>query len=464
MDTYRLDDCICAISSGLAPSGIGIVRMSGEGCIDIADKIIKLKNGKLADKESHTIHYGHIYDGEKMVDEIMVILMRAPHTYTKEDVVEINCHGGPYIMNKILYLLAGNGARIADRGEFTKRAFLNGRIDLSKAEAVMDLIASESEYAASNSISQIEGSLYKEIVSIREDLLYNIAYIEAGLDDPEHIDLDEYQETLVSKIKEIISRVDKLISSYDNGKIIKEGITTGIIGKPNVGKSSLLNYLVGHERAIVTDVAGTTRDTVEETVNLDGILLKLIDTAGIRESSDVVEAIGINKAKEIYENADLILLLLDNSVGITEDDKKLLGLINNKKAIILINKTDVDNKIEESEIKSFLEDDNNVHIVEISVKNNIGVDKISNIIKEMFYNDEIKYNDEVCISNVRHKTLLDEAKAHLEDVVNAVLADVPEDIYSVDMYISYAKLGEIIGMDTGEDVVNEIFSKFCMGK
>ena len=276
--------------------------------------------------------------------------------------------------------------------------------------------------------------------------------------------MDEYQETLVSKIKEIISRVDKLISSYDNGKIIKEGITTGIIGKPNVGKSSLLNYLVGHERAIVTDVAGTTRDTVEETVNLDGILLKLIDTAGIRESSDVVEAIGINKAKEIYENADLILLLLDNSVGITEDDKKLLGLINNKKAIILINKTDVDNKIEESEIKSFLEDDNNVHIVEISVKNNIGVDKISNLIKEKIYNDELKYNDEECISNVRHKTLLDEAKAHLEDVVNAVLADVPEDIYSVDMYISYAKLGEIIGMDTGEDVVNEIFSKFCMGK
>ena len=346
-------DTIAAIATGMTHSGIGIIRVSGDEAICVADKIFKAaaKNNKLENAESHTIHYGFIYDNENVLDEVMVSVMRAPRSFTTEDTVEINCHGGILMMNRILELVIKNGARLAEPGEFTKRAFLNGRIDLSKAEAVMDVISSKNELALKSSVSQLRGSVSTAIKKLREEIIFEIAFIESALDDPEHISLEGYPEKLLKKVDNLLISVDKMIISADNGKIVKEGINTVIVGKPNAGKSSLLNLLVGEEKAIVTDVAGTTRDILEENIKLHGIGLNIIDTAGIRTTEDVVEKIGVEKAKKYALEADLIIYVVDSSVDFDESDYEILELIQDKKCIVLLNKTDWEAKVSEKNLR-----------------------------------------------------------------------------------------------------------------
>lgn len=479
-------ETIAAIATAMSNSGIGIIRISGEDAISVADKIYQSKNRnkKLSQVKSHTIHYGFIYDKGELVDEVMVAVMKAPNSYTTEDTVEINCHGGILIMNRILEAVLKNGARLAEPGEFTKRAFLNGRIDLSKAEAVMDVIQSKNEYALKSSINQLNGAVFEAIKKLREEIIYEIAFIESALDDPEHISIEGYNEKLSVKIENLTKRISKLIASSDNGKMLREGINTVIVGKPNVGKSSLLNLLVGEEKAIVTNIAGTTRDVLEETIKLHGIGLNIIDTAGIRSTEDVVEKIGVEKAKKYAADADLIVYVVDSSVDLDESDEEIIELIKNKNAIILLNKTDLDsvvteeylckklNEMEERKIsgnenKSFLEK-TEVHgkykIIKTSTKENIGIDLFENTIKDMFFHDELKFNDEVFITNMRHKEALLDAYDSLCMVKKSLEDNMPEDFYSIDLMSAYASLGMIIGEEVGEDLVNEIFSKFCMGK
>ena len=332
------NDTIAAIATGMTNSGIGIIRMSGNQAIEIADQVFRSKSGqKVSEMQSHTIHYGFIFDQDEMIDEIMLLIMKAPQSFTTEDTIEIDCHGGVYVMKRILETVIKNGARPAEPGEFTKRAFLNGRIDLTKAEAIMDLIHSQNEYAHHNSISQIRGSLYERIVKVREKLLYEIAMIESALDDPEHISLDGYSERLSSIINGLVKELNQLILTFDNGRILQEGIRTVIVGKPNVGKSSLLNIMVGEERAIVTDIAGTTRDVIEETINLEGINLRILDTAGIRDTNDVVEKIGVERAKKYADEADLIIYIVDASNELDENDHEIMKMIQEKNAVVLLN-------------------------------------------------------------------------------------------------------------------------------
>ena len=347
-------DTIAAISTAMTNSGIGIIRISGDEAISIANKIVVFKNNhkKLIDMKSHTIHYGFIYDGNDFIDEVMVSVMKAPYSYTTEDTVEINCHGGIMVMNTILEVVIKNGARLAEPGEFTKRAFLNGRIDLTKAEAVMDVINSKNVYAMKSSAKQLKGEVYSVIKGLRDDIIYEIAFIESALDDPEHISLEGYPEKLSLKTKDLLSKIDNLIKKYDNGKIIKEGINTVIVGKPNVGKSSLLNLLAGEDKAIVTDIAGTTRDVLEESVRMNDILLNIIDTAGIRNTEDVVEKIGVDKAKKYASDADLIIFVIDSSVPLEETDKEIIELIKDKKVIVLLNKSDLKQIVSEEMIKA----------------------------------------------------------------------------------------------------------------
>ncbi|MDE6608566.1 MAG: tRNA uridine-5-carboxymethylaminomethyl(34) synthesis GTPase MnmE [Lachnospiraceae bacterium] len=479
-------ETIAAIATAMSNSGIGIIRISGEDAISIADKIYhsKNRNKKLFQVKSHTIHYGFIYDKEELIDEVMVAVMKAPNSYTTEDTVEINCHGGILIMNRILEIILKNGARLAEPGEFTKRAFLNGRIDLSKAEAVMDVIQSQNEYALKSSINQLNGAVFEAVKKLREEIIYEIAFIESALDDPEHISIEGYNEKLSVKIEDLTKRISKLIASSDNGKMLKEGINTVIVGKPNVGKSSLLNLLVGEEKAIVTNVAGTTRDVLEETINLHGIGLNIIDTAGIRSTEDIVEKIGVEKAKKYAADADLIVYVVDSSVDFDESDEEIIELIRDKNAIVLLNKTDLDSVITEeylckkldeieeknnsgNENKSFSEK-SDIHgshkIIKTSTKENIGIDIFENTIKDMFFHDELKFNDEVFITNMRHKEALSDAYDSLIMVKKSLEDDMPEDFYSIDLMSAYASLGMIIGEEVGEDLVNEIFSKFCMGK
>lgn len=457
-------ETIAAIATGMTNSGIGIIRISGSDAISVADKIFKAgnKNIKLENVESHTIHYGFIYDEDNLIDEVMVSVMKGPRSFTAEDTVEINCHGGILIMNRILELSIKNGARLAQPGEFTKRAFLNGRIDLSEAEAVMDVISSKNEMALKNSVSQLRGVISDKIREMRNEIIYEIAFIESALDDPEHISLDGYTERLRKKTENILNNVDKLISSADNGKIMKEGINTVIVGKPNAGKSSLLNLLVGEEKAIVTDIAGTTRDVLEESINLNGITLNIIDTAGIRNTNDIVEKIGVEKAKKIASEADLIIYVADSSVDFDENDFEILKLIQNKKCIILLNKTDLKSKITEEDLKKKINSD--VEIIKTSTKENTGIDKFENKVKEMFFHGDINLNDELIITNMRHKEALIEAKESLNQVIKSLNDDMPEDFYSIDLMSAYNSLGAIIGEEVGDDLVNEIFSKFCMGK
>ena len=455
-------DTIAAIATALTPSGIGIIRISGQDAMDIIDRIYKSKNNdKLLSKvKSHTIHYGYIFDGEEMIDEVMVLIMRAPNSYTKEDTVEIDCHGGVFVMKRILETVLKHGARPAEPGEFTKRAFLNGRIDLSQAESVIDIINSKNEYALNSSLSQLKGSVKNDIIQNREKIIHEIAFIETALDDPEHISLDGYPEKLNNIVNGILDEITTLIKSADNGKIIKEGIKTAIVGKPNAGKSSLLNILVGEERAIVTDIEGTTRDTLEENINLNGISLNIIDTAGIRHTEDVVEKIGVDKAKDCIERADLVIYVIDSSKDLDGNDLAIIEQIKDKKAIVLLNKSDLSSKTGVEDVKKYI----NKPIISISAKEETGINDLENTIKNMFFNGEISFNDEVMITNVRHKNALIDAKESLELVVNSIQNGLPEDFFSIDLMNAYESLGTIIGEALEEDLVNEIFSKFCMGK
>ncbi len=461
-------ETIAAVATAMSNAGIGIVRISGEEAVSIADKIYRSKNQKkkLSDVKSHTIHYGFIYDGEDLIDEVMVAVMLAPKTYTAENTVEINCHGGVLIMNRILETVIKNGARLAEPGEFTKRAFLNGRIDLSKAEAVMDVIHSKNEFALKASVNQLRGSVYEKIKVLREEIIYEIAFIESALDDPEHISTEGYSEKLFGKVENLLKRIDKLIASSDNGKMLKEGINTVIVGKPNAGKSSLLNLLVGEEKAIVTDIAGTTRDVLEENIKLHGIGLNIIDTAGIRSTEDVVEKIGVEKAKKYASDADLIIYVVDSSVDFDESDEEIIKLIQGKNAIVLLNKTDLKAVITEQNLSKKLENttEGKYKIIKTSTKENTGIDIFEDTIKDMFFQDKLKMNDEVFITNMRHKEALQDAYNSLLMVKRSLEDDMPEDFYSIDLMSAYASLGMIIGEEVGDDLVNEIFSKFCMGK
>ncbi len=461
----NIDTTIAAISTAMSSSGIGIVRMSGSQAVEIADRVYMSKsNKKLGEQKTHSIHYGYIADEEETIDEVLVMLMRGPHTYTGEDTVEINCHGGVFVMKRILEVLIKNGARPAEPGEFTKRAFLNGKMDLSQAEAVGDLIVSQNEYALQSSIQQLKGNVRNKITEIRSKIIYHTAFIETALDDPEHISVEGYGETLKLVVEELLLEVCSLLNSCEDGRIIKEGLKTVILGKPNAGKSSLLNLLVKEDRAIVTDIAGTTRDTLEEHINLQGISLNIIDTAGIRETGDLVEQIGVDKAKEQAELADLILYVIDASVPLDDSDKEIFELIENKKTILLLNKTDLETVVSREELESNEKISKDIKIIEFSAKQQNGVEELEETIKNMFFAGNLAFNNEIYITNVRHKTALKEAKEALEKVMESIEMGMPEDFYFIDLMDAYELLGNITGETIGEDLVNEIFSKFCMGK
>ena len=457
---------IAAISTAMTESGIGIVRMSGEEAFQIADKIYRSKKGNkvLSEQKSHTIHYGYIVDGDETIDEVLVMLMRGPHSFTGEDTVEINCHGGVFVVKKILETTIKYGARPAQPGEFTKRAFLNGRIDLSQAEAVIDVIQSKNEYALKSSVSQLKGNIKKKINEIRNEILYHTAFIETALDDPEHISVDGYGEQLKVVVDNHLKEIKELLASADDGRIIKEGINTVIVGKPNAGKSSLLNLMVGEDRAIVTDIAGTTRDVLQETINLQGISLNIMDTAGIRNTEDIVEKIGVEKAISHANDADLIIYVIDSSTPLDENDYKILEIVRKKKTIILLNKSDLDMMITRKDVEDILPEKDMIPVIEISAKNQKGIDELEEALKEMFYKGSISFNSEIYITNVRQKTALQDAYESLRKVKESIELGMPEDFYSIDLMDAYESLGNITGETIGEDLVNEIFSKFCMGK
>ena len=456
-------DTIAAIATGMSNSGIGIVRISGDDALQVISRIYRNKKGEpknLSQVKSHTIHYGYIYDGEERLDEVLVMIMKGPNSYTAEDTVEIDCHGGVFIVKKILETVIRNGARTAEPGEFTKRAFLNGRIDLAQAEAVADVIQSTNEYALKSSVSQLAGSVSRKIRELREKILYEIAFIESALDDPEHISLDGYPERLLAALEPMVKQVERLLASCDDGRVMSEGIKTVILGKPNAGKSSLMNVLLGEERAIVTDIAGTTRDTLEEHINLQGISLHVVDTAGIRDTEDVVEKIGVNRAMKAAKGADLIIYVADGSRPLDESDREIMELIHDKKAIVLLNKTDLELTVD----KEALEEQCGHRVIPISAKEEHGIGDLEKEIQSMFYHGEIAFNDQVYITNARHKEALEAALRSLRMVRSSVLDGMPEDFYSIDLADAYEQLGLILGEAVDDDVVNEIFSKFCMGK
>lgn len=455
-------DTIAAIATAMTPSGIGIIRISGDDSFELIDKIYKSKSGKklLSQCDSHTVHYGFIYDGDEKIDEVMVLIMRAPNTYTREDTIEIDCHGGVFVMKRILETVIKYGARPAEPGEFTKRAFLNGRIDLSQAESVIDVINSKNEFALKNSLSQLNGAVLDSIKQIREVLLHEIAFIESALDDPEHISLESYPQKLLLIVDNQMKSIDKLLKSSDNGRILKEGINTVIVGKPNAGKSSLLNILVGADRAIVTDIAGTTRDVLEEQINLDGITLNLVDTAGIRDTDDIVEKIGVDRAKQYADSADLIIYVIDSSTELDDNDFSIIDILKDKNAIVLLNKSDLSTITTEDIVKKYLDKP----VINISAKDRTGIDELESKISEMFLHGQVSFNDEVYITNIRHKNSLTEALNSLKLVVESINNDMPEDFYSIDLMNAYEELGLIIGEAVEDDLMQEIFSKFCMGK
>lgn len=455
-------DTIAAIATGMGNSGIGIIRISGDRAIEIGNIIFKPNNSKKAvsDMESYTAAYGTIEYNGKIYDEVVVLVMKAPKTYTREDVVEFDCHGGITILKEILDLIIRLGARPAQPGEFTKRAFLNGRIDMSQAESVMDLIHAKNEMAVQSSVKQLQGCLKRIIQDMREKLLYNIAYIESALDDPENYSLHTFPQSLRNTVDNLLITVENLIKTSDNGRIIKEGIKTVIVGKPNAGKSSVLNMLLGEERAIVTEVEGTTRDTLEELINIDGITLNIVDTAGIRDTRDVVEQIGVDKAKSNVENADLILYIVDGSMPLNENDYKIMDIIRSKKVITVINKNDMDIVVDKMLITSNID----TRIIELSAKKGTGKSAIKDIVKDMFFNNELSYNNEIYITNLRHKNLLYETRESLNRVIEGLSLNMGEDFLTIDLMAAYSNLGKIIGEELEDDLVNKIFSEFCMGK
>ena len=491
-----ITDTIAAISTALSDSGIGIIRVSGPEALSSVNRIfVNAKyERKLLGYKTHTIHYGYIVDYDyickyddlhvnidfsegklsedvrnHILDEVMVSVMKGPHSFTKEDVVEINCHGGVMMVKKILENVIKTGVRVAEPGEFTKRAFLNGRIDLSEAEAVMDIIHSKSEFALKNSVKQLKGSLSQKIKELRSKMIYEIAYIESALDDPEHYDLTEYPEELRKKILLIQDDIAKLIDSFENGKVWSEGINTVIVGKPNAGKSSLLNAIVGTDRAIVTDIPGTTRDTIEENVMFHGINLHMIDTAGIRNTEDTVEKIGVQKSIDHIEDADLVLYVVDSSVPLSEEDMDIMNLVKNRKCIVLLNKNDLEQIVSENVIREMFSniDANafeNVHIISSSTMKENGMDAFSKLLSDLFINGYVKMNDEVVITNIRHKEALIASEESLQKVLESIDMCMPEDFFSIDLMSAYSSLGYIIGEEVGDDLVQEIFTKFCMGK
>ena len=491
-----ITDTIAAISTALSDSGIGIIRVSGSEALSSVNRIfVNAKyERKLLGYKTHTIHYGYIVDYDyickyddlhvnidfsegklsedvrnHILDEVMVSVMKGPHSFTKEDVVEINCHGGVMMVKKILENVIKTGVRVAEPGEFTKRAFLNGRIDLSEAEAVMDIIHSKSEFALKNSVKQLKGSLSQKIKELRSKMIYEIAYIESALDDPEHYDLTEYPEELRKKILLIQDDIAKLIDSFENGKVWSEGINTVIVGKPNAGKSSLLNAIVGTDRAIVTDIPGTTRDTIEENVMFHGINLHMIDTAGIRNTEDTVEKIGVQKSIDHIEDADLVLYVVDSSVPLSEEDMDIMNLVKNRKCIVLLNKNDLEQIVSENVIREMFSsiDANafeNVHIISSSTMKENGMVAFSKLLSDLFINGYVKMNDEVVITNIRHKEALIASEESLQKVLESIDMCMPEDFFSIDLMSAYSSLGYIIGEEVGDDLVQEIFTKFCMGK
>lgn len=455
-------ETIAAISTAMNNSGIGIIRISGEDAFAIIKKIfIPYRKKNLDETASHTVHYGTITDGGKVIDEVLVLIMKAPHTYTREDTVEIDCHGGMYVLQKTLELVLQNGARPAEPGEFTKRAFMNGRIDLTQAEAVIDVINAENEFALKSAVTQLKGSVSEIVRRERAVLLEQIAYIEAALDDPEHIEMEGYGETLLPVLDQVLSEIQNLIEHADDGRIIKEGVKTVILGKPNVGKSSLLNALSGQERAIVTDIAGTTRDAIEESIRLNDVTLNMIDTAGIRDTEDLIERIGVDKAREYAKDADLIIFIIDVSRPLDENDFEILSLIRRRKAIVLLNKQDLSREADLGRIDKELE---GIPVIETSITKKEGIDALSAVVKEMFYSREISFNDQVYITNIRQKNALVEAAESLRKARQSILDGMSEDFFTIDMMDAYASLGSVIGEAIEDDLADEIFSKFCMGK
>lgn len=462
MREFKQTETIAAIATAMAPSGIGIIRISGEDAVSIAETVFEPKRpGKrLSEEKSHTIHYGYIKDGETVVDEVLLLLMRAPHTYTREDTIEIDTHGGVLVMQRILETVLKHGARPAEPGEFTKRAFLNGRIDLTQAESVIDIIQAKNDNALKSSVSQLRGALSHRISEIRKDLLYELAFIESAIDDPEHYSLDDYPPVLKEKMESVRNSLQDMIDKADNGRILKEGIQTVIAGKPNAGKSSLLNALLGEDRAIVTEIAGTTRDVLSEQIQVDGIGLHIMDTAGIHETEDLVEQIGVQKSKDAMEQADLILFVADAAAGLDENDRTILSEIGDKKAILLLNKTDLEMKIRKEDLEQL----SRHPVLPVSMKEKEGLSELTEMIREMFFQGEISFNDEVYISNLRQKNALVNAKASIEQVLKSLADRMPEDFLTIDMMDAYEELGFIIGESVEDDLVEKIFAEFCMGK
>lgn len=454
----NLDDTIAAISTAVGNGGIGIVRISGPSAIDIADKIfVSPKGKKLSDQKSHTIHFGNIVNNGNIVDEVLVSVMKAPNTYTREDVVEINTHGGYRAVTSVMNTVVEAGARMAEPGEFTKRAFLNGRIDLTQAEAVIDVINAKTDSAKDAAMKRLEGRLAKNIKALREKILTMLAHIEAAIAYPEHDDETMTYNTVALGTNEVMAEVNKLIATADTGKIYKEGIKTVILGRPNVGKSSLLNTLLEEDRAIVTDIPGTTRDTLEEMINVCGIPLNIIDTAGIRKTDNVIEQIGVEKSKSLAEEADLILLMFDGSRELSAEDKELIDLVSDKKVITLVNKLDLVQKIDMAAIAK-------LKPINISVKADKGISQLYEQIKSMFMTGDLNVDSDVLISGERNKASLIKTKQYLENVIETIDNRMPEDFITMDLTEAYQALGEITGETLEEDIIDKIFSEFCLGK
>lgn len=456
-----------------AGGGIGIIRVSGSESMKIVDSIFhpgkfnNEENEALIDKsylqqqKSHTIHYGFIIDGNnEVVDEVMVSVMKAPATYTREDVVEINCHGGNYILQRVMQLLLEKGAFLAEPGEFTKRAFLNGRIDLSQAEAVMKMISSKNEFALQSAVKQLEGSVSKYIQQIREQILYEMGRIESALDDPEHYDLTGYSDELFDKTEQQIVSLQRLLDRFENGRMKSEGINTVIVGKPNAGKSSLMNILLDEDRAIVTDIAGTTRDALQESVRLGGLMLNLIDTAGIHNTEDTVEKIGVDRAKQYIEQADFILFVVDGSEEWSDEDEQIIPLIAQKKGVILLNKADLKAKVSEL----FLKDKLSWDTIAFSNETKQGLQQLEQYITDKFERGDLQFNDQICLTSIRHKNAVMQAVNALHRVEQSIKDGMPEDFFTIDLMEAYQQLGLINGDTATEDLVNKIFEEFCMGK
>ncbi len=457
-------DTIAAIATAPGEAGIGIIRISGKNAIDVGNKIFKnRKQLSLRDCEERKLNYGYIYDPKdgKKIDEVLMVYIKGPYTYTKEDIVEVNCHGGIVPVRKILEVILENGARLAERGEFTKRAFLNGRIDLSQAEAVMDLISAKTDISFNVSLNQLEGSISSEVKKLQNVLLGMLAHVEASIDFPE----DDVEDLTYSNLQEqgnlVLDKINRLLSTVYTGKILREGLKTVILGKPNVGKSSLLNAILRENRAIVTDIPGTTRDVIEEYVNINGVPLKIIDTAGIRETEDIVERLGVDKAKELLNEADLVIAVFDTSEELSREDYHIIDLIKDRKTIVLLNKSDLPSKLNEEDLKNYLP---NKRVISTAISKNEGIDKLEETLEDMFLSSEVQISDSTIVTNVRHRDQLLKAKNNIEDALNSLTLSMPLDCIEVDIKGCWENLGEITGDTVGEDIIDKIFSEFCIGK